>query len=199
MDEQSRYDALLAKAIADISALGHVPIGTIDPHVRITRNRTALGSCRDRAGALYRMRGKRGSVACRDGMIPVFEISCSRNAGGSDAEILDVLYHEVIHTLPGCYHHTRAFKEIAAEVNSAYGASVQVRKEDAGSGSARAMGRDEARRLVGALFSMDGKKYRLIEFKRNSPKWCCVLRESSGSNVYLTTLEGLSSMELLGK
>ena len=78
--------------------------------VRLTHNRSRIGSCK-------RLRG---------GRKPLFQISCSVDACKTDAQVRDVLFHELIHTLPGCFDHGRRFREVAAMVNAAYGTDVRA-------------------------------------------------------------------------
>lgn len=182
---QAKLDGMLARCIADVRSLGYEPTGDILPHVRITRNERSIGTCREMTGALVRVR--RGVYSVRPGHRPVFQISCSSNAGESDQEFLDTLYHEVIHTLPGCFSHGKAFKEAARRVNAAFGANVETRKTTGEDGDGRMLvgtirlTHDEARqmaaKLVGQTFLISGRRLTLTGMNPRAPKNPCQLEE----------------------
>lgn len=141
---QEIADEALMRCLRDVEALGLSPVGDIEPHVRLTDNRTRLGTCRETTGAYIRG-NRRGERILTPGSHPRFLISCTRNVGDV-AELLDVMYHEVIHTLPGCFSHGREFKAAAAKVNAAYGCNVTVtRRGTPGDGGRTGRRREEAR------------------------------------------------------
>ena len=56
----------------------------------------------------------------------VIEIS-SMLEGCSDKIIKDVIFHELLHTCPGCLNHGPGWKALAQRVNHAWGADIRVR------------------------------------------------------------------------
>lgn len=182
---QRKLNKMLAQCIADVRSLGYEPSGDILPHVRLTTNTRSLGSCQEMTGALRRVR--RGVYDVVPGRRPVFRISCSVNAGTSDEEFKDVLYHEVIHTLRGCFSHGKAFKDAAERVNKAFGANVETTK-DAGTDSSGRMlvgtmrvthdeAREKAADLVGNVFLIKGRRYQLTGMNPRAPKNSCRLTD----------------------
>lgn len=180
---QAKLDRMLAKAIADVRSLGYEPSGDIEPHVRITGNSRSIGTCTEVTKSLYRVR--RGVYDVIPGRRPRFRISCSRNAGNSDAEVMDVIYHEVIHTLPGCFSHGREFKQAAERVNEAFGAHVQTTKQKATDSAGRMLvgsmrlthdeAKAEVEKLVGRTFDSPKRSMRLVGINPRAPKRCCSL------------------------
>lgn len=185
--QQERFDAMLEKAIRDIRALGYESIGTIEPHVRITGNVSRIGSCKELTGAYLR---SSGHPRLRANASPAFRISCSVNAGSDDAEIMDTMYHEVIHTLPGCFSHGDGFQSAAAKVNRAYHARVSTTKVH--EVSARSAEMDA---YIGRRFKVAERMYRLDDVLHNRPKWSCAVTEEGTGKQYLmrpdTVLAGL--------
>ena len=184
---QRKLDRMLAQCIEDIRSLGYEPSGDILPHVRITTNSTRLGTCQDTTRSLMRVR--RGVYEVIPGRRPVFLISCSANAGSSDGEFKDVLYHEVIHTLPGCFSHGATFKAVAEHVNKSFGANVETRKSAETDSSGRQLvgtmrvtheeAKEHAGQLVGNTFVIKGRRYRLTGMNPRAPKNSCQLVDLS--------------------
>lgn len=180
---QKKLDGMLAKCIEDIRSLGYEPSGDILPHVRLTTNSRGLGKCQEMTRSLRRV--KRGVYEVIPGHRPVFEISCSVNAGTSDGEFRDVLYHEVIHTLPGCFSHGRAFKIVADHVNRAFGANVETKKSAGTDSSGRILvgtmrvthdeAKEHASKLIGRVFRINGTRYKLTGMNPRAPKNSCKL------------------------
>ena len=206
---QRKMDNMLAKCVADVRSIGYEPVGDILPHVRLTNNSRGLGSCQEMTGALYRV--KRGVYDVRPGRRAKFRISCSVNAGNSDAEFYDVLYHEVIHTLPGCFSHGREFKAAAEKVNAAFGANVETRKTTGKDSSGRMLigtmrlthdeAKEKARELVGNVFIIKGRRYKMTGINPRAPKNSCKLVDlATGGMVaappeYILTLMAEGNME----
>lgn len=206
---QAKLDRMLAKAIADIRSLGYEPSGDILPHVRMTTNSRSLGSCQEMTQSLRRV--KRGVYEVIPGRRPVFRISCSVNAGSSDAEFMDVLYHEVIHTLPGCFSHGAAFKAAAERVNVAFGANVETRKSVGTDSDGKQLvgtmrvthdeAKAQAAKLVGHTFVIKGRRYRLTGMNPRAPKNSCKLvdlatgRGASAPPEYILLLMQEGNME----
>lgn len=78
-----------------------------NPHVRylgLDRCTRSLGRCRRQLG--------------RDGHTPVYTITISRYIDTlSLQEIKDVMMHELIHTIPGCFNHSAQFTRFADMIN----------------------------------------------------------------------------------
>ena len=187
---QPKLNRMLAQCIRDVKSLGYRPVGRIKPQVRITRNTRGIGQCRETTGAYYRRRGdKPGVRRLRDGAKPVFEISCSVNAGNSDKEFLDVLYHEVIHTLPGCFSHGKEFQEAAKRVNEAFGCNVTTTKDVFAAKEDTGLTRKEERSMVDELLGSsfkgdDGHRMTLVATNPRARKHYCHLRDEETGRTY---------------
>lgn len=206
---QRKLNGMLAQCIADVRSIGYEPSGRILPHVRVTTNSRSLGMCQEMTSSLYRV--KRGVYDVIPGRSPIFQISCSVNAGSSDAEFKDVLYHEVIHTLPGCFSHGKPFKAVAEHVNREFGANVETRKSAGKDSSGRVVvgsmrvTHDEAKQkaedLVGNVFIIKGRRYQMTGMNPRAPKNSCKLvdlgtgRGASTSPEYLLLLMQEGNME----
>lgn len=181
---QEKLNGMLATVIAEFEALGyeHYPI---EPQVRLTNNKTRLGSAQAINGAALivpRKGRKKRTPYWKDGLEPVFRISISRRECGDDASIRNVLFHEVIHTCEGCFNHGKKFKELAAAVNSAYGTNVETSKKaerpDTGMTKSELLSLLESH--VGETFASKRKKLTLTGFN-NKPKYCCDLVDARGA------------------
>lgn len=158
---QERFDALLADCDLCLRRIGLSPREYL-PSVRLTHNRSRIGSCKKLRGG-----GK-----------PLFQISCSVDACKTDAQVRDVLFHELIHTLPGCFDHGRRFREVAAMVNAAYGTDVRAtRREPVRKVSE--VPRSQVEPLVGTELVVRGKRYRFVGMNER-PKRCCNLADERG-------------------
>lgn len=187
---QPKLDRMLARCIRDVKSLGYRPVGRIKPKVRITKNTRGIGQCRETTGAYYRRSGdKPGVRRLRAGAKPVFEISCSVNAGNSDEEFLDVLYHEVIHTLPGCFSHGKEFQEAAKRVNEAFGCNVTTTKDAFAAKEDTGLTRKEERSMVDELIGSsfkgdDGHRMTLVATNPRARKHYCHLRDEETGRTY---------------
>ena len=160
-EPQERFDALLADCDLCLRRIGLSPREYL-PSVRLTHNRSRIGSCK-------KLRG---------GRKPLFQISCSVDACKTDAQVRDVLFHELIHTLPGCFDHGRRFREVAAMVNAAYGTDVRAtRREPVRKVSE--VPRSQVEPLVGTELLVRGKRYRFVGMNER-PKRCCNLADERG-------------------
>ena len=104
---QGEIDKLLARAAAQARAV-KIPVSDrICPQVRLNRRaRTRFGCCVRKGGAY------------------IIELSARLAGEGSEAAILQVLAHEVLHTCYGCSNHGKRWKSYAAKMNAAYGYSI---------------------------------------------------------------------------
>lgn len=187
---QSKLDSMLAQAISDVHALGYETYGIIEK-IRMTNNKSRLGSASVKNGArLYRAKG-RGCARERWDKPPVFQISISTRECASDSDIKDTLYHEVIHCIPDCFNHGKSFKAAALRVNAAYGTNVETRKKEESSreGSPRPAipcSDKTDKQLKAELLNHIGEtvKIRRRTFTfvglNSRPKNCCVLQDSRG-------------------
>lgn len=161
METQERLDALLADCDLCLRHIGISPREYL-PSVRLTHNHSRIGSCK-------KLRG---------GRKPLFQISCSVDACKTDAQVRDVLFHELIHTLPGCFDHGRRFREVAARVNAAYGTDVRAtRREPVRKVSE--VPRSQMEPLVGTELLVRGKRYRFVGMNER-PKRFCNLADERG-------------------
>lgn len=186
---QSKLDAMLQDAIADVKALGY-SLYDILPAVRITNNKTRLGSAAvaNDAHQVKRSCSRRTQTDnVRWTKNPSFRISISTHECSCDKDIKDTLYHEVIHCIPGCFNHGSQFKAAASRVNATYGIDVDTSKKD-----------QEAYAKKNKLAETD--LYRLVEDKigckvkirstefvftgfNDRPKRCCDLKSSKGTYI----------------
>ena len=160
-EAQERFDALLADCDFCLRRIGISPREYL-PSVRLTHNRSRIGSCK-------KLRG---------GRKPLFQISCSVDACKTDAQVRDVLLHELIHTLPGCFDHGKRFKGAAAKVNAAYGADVRATRREPAR-KVPEVPRSEVESLVGAELLVRGRLYRFVGMNER-PKRCCNLMDEQG-------------------
>ncbi|WP_130812183.1 M48 family metallopeptidase [Olsenella sp. Marseille-P4559] len=158
---QERFDALLAECDSCLRRIGILPRECL-PSVRLTHNRSRIGSCK-------KLRG---------GRRPLFQISYSVDACKTDALARDVLFHELIHTLPGCFDHGERFHAAAARVNAAYGADVRATRR-VPSQEVPVANKLQVEGLVGKSFFVRGKCYTFAG-SNSRPKRCCDLRDARG-------------------
>lgn len=199
---QDKANAALADAIAKIEALGYEHYDIV-PEVRLTNNYRSIGSAQDLNCAFERVPGKRGEKRVRAGKTPLFRISIARSEFSSDADLLDVMLHEVIHTCTGCQNHGKRFKAVAAHANRVYKSNVTVTKQrDEGSpatgkGERRASAHNrssagKASKLdaavveemiaahVGESFKYKTKTYSFVGFDHKNRKNTCRLLDERG-------------------
>lgn len=180
---QSKLDAMLTKAIADVSSLGF-EIFEIEPTVRLTNNRTRLGSAQVINGAKLIKQRRRANAPEKWEGTPRFRISISSAECGSDEDINNVLYHEVIHCIAGCCNHGTRFKAVADKVNRAFGTKVETSKKapsKATASTGKQYRHDEIVSMlgehIGETFSIRRKTYTLVGFN-NRPKNCVVIEDA---------------------
>lgn len=199
---KKRLEASLAQAIADVSAL-YPDIYEISPTIRLTNNKSRLGSTKPINGAVAVKRKYSKSGNEQWSKPPVFQISISARECSRRSEVNNVLYHEVIHCIPGCFNHGPKFKAAAAKVNAACGTNVETtKKEDAVSGGKQAGGkggatdevklREKLTKRVGKTFKHKTKTFTFIGFN-GRPKNCCSLVDSRG-NEYVCNVVACAHM-----
>lgn len=177
---QDRYDAVLAKCIKDIEALGFVPSGEIAPHVRITNNKSRMGTCRRSQRLEFHEFGY--DVAF------VFTISCTAVLADNEDALYDTIYHEVIHTLPNCNGHGAEFKRVMRAVNAAYGTRIATTYNpdtysDGEVVETKVVTENDVRHLIGSNVSMSykGQTYtcEFIGFHPRARKFTCDVVETN--------------------
>lgn len=161
MTDQEKFDGLLAECDSCLRRIGILPCAYL-PSVRLTHNRSRIGSCKKLAG----------------GRKSLFQISCSVDACKTDAQVRDVLFHELIYTLPGCFDHGNRFREAAAKVNAAYGTDVRATRREAAR-RAPEVPRSEVEPFVGSELLVRGRRYRFVGMN-DRPKRCCNLTDERG-------------------
>lgn len=112
---ENELNAMLATVRDNLAELGHTSSGYVNPCVGfLDENHGAtMGTCtRSRVWSDFDIRVARELLDDREGM-------------------WIVLYHEYIHTLPGCFNHGRTFKGIARQVSERYHLPVGSRYWDA--------------------------------------------------------------------
>lgn len=110
---ERELNAMLATARDNLADLGHVPADYVCPCVGFldANHGSTMGTCA-RTWDGFAIRVARELLHDREGM-------------------WIVLYHEMIHTLPGCFNHGKTFKAIARQVSERYHLSVGSRYWDA--------------------------------------------------------------------
>lgn len=170
---QSRYDAILAECVANIAALGYRPEGRLSTSVRITRNTRRMGSCK-----------KSISYApANDNTLGLgydFQISCTSLIADNEDALRDTLYHEVIHTLHGCFNHGKQFKKVMREVNAAYHANVRTTYEEE-TYSEEKITIEDVKPLIGAHVAVrrktNSQKCEFIGIRTRAYKRPCIIRD----------------------
>lgn len=192
---QNKLDAVLAQAIEDVSEF--TELYEIIPSIRITNNRSRVGSASVANGARLDARMRKRFKMEKWDKPPIFKISISTQECNTEEDIRNTLYHEVIHCAPGCFNHGKPFKALSAKVNAKYGTNVETsKKADAPSNSSRfassiaaplpplSSEKPDSRALVavhiGESFKRGRKTYTFTGFNEN-PKNCCDLMDSAGN------------------
>lgn len=182
---QERLNALLAQAISDMSQ--YFDLFEIEPDVRITNNRNRVGSAAvvnssriyQRSAALRGAVRKEMWIGC-----PRFRISISTEVCGNDEELLETIYHEVLHCASNCFNHGTAFKRGAALVYRKLGIKITTRKAlrlegQNGEPIQRSEIRSALREHIGEEFVHKGQTY-IFEGFNSRPKKCCDLKLPDG-------------------
>ena len=98
----------LQDCINDLLTIG-IPVSKeIDPDVRIKKVTSYAGRCS----------GRKPHV-----------ITLSEYVLGNEDVLKDVVYHELIHTCPGCQNHGWKFKEYAYKINQIYQTNISTRMD----------------------------------------------------------------------
>ena len=192
---QEIADKYLASCIRGVEAVagdGHGPWHIV-PSVRLTNNRSSLGTCK-MIGI-----GKRFGADGKN-----FQVSISRLVATDEERLLSVMYHEVIHACPGCFNHGAMFKGLASKVERAYGVAVETTYHDssyakpnaklaaanaaASSAKARKAQTADARllRYVGTHFVCHGREYVVTGIAPNARKYTLQMKDVRSGKAYRT-------------
>lgn len=102
---QKIADETLLKVKSEIEQLS-IQVGKIKPSVKLTSNKTLLGTCNK----------------IKDGNYD-FEIRITKYIANEQA-LKNTIAHEVLHTVEGCFNHGKKWKAMAEKVNSKYGYNI---------------------------------------------------------------------------
>lgn len=101
---QKDLNAMLQRAIDEAAEAG-LTIGDIDETIYFTRATKTYGKCERIEGG--------------------FAIHISKYFKDNDEqEVMEMLVHEVLHTVPGCFNHGAGWKNAAELVNKKYGYNI---------------------------------------------------------------------------
>ncbi len=109
-----RLASLMDTCIKEMRATGIEPSRRIFAIKENRRAKKRLGCCK-----VVKERGRTGFV---------IEVS-SIMEKCSDADLKDVIFHELLHTCPGCLNHGQKWKSLADRINRAYGSHIRVRAD----------------------------------------------------------------------
>lgn len=110
---QEELDALFADCMAQLRAIG-VPISeSINPSIILSRTRASFGDCR----IVFRDSSESGY----DYVIRLSKYTLAN----SERSLRNTIYHELIHTVPGCLNHRKEWKKWAAYVSEQLGYHIQ--------------------------------------------------------------------------
>ena len=88
-----------------------LPVEDIKPQLHLTHKSSYYGICQHRL--------EKGRL------IHIIGINTNFVAKGTDKAITNTLYHELLHTLPGCQNHKNRWKMYAAKVHELFGYDVR--------------------------------------------------------------------------
>lgn len=188
IDSVEELNDLFQLAVADVIEIAAPAIGEncydceFSDKIRITNNKQRLGSCRMRVT-------KQGDKVIKN----EFEISISRVLFHSYDATESVMYHEVIHMLPGCFNHGPKFKKAAAAINRVLGINVETSYNAARHGNKNPDGTkvitfdDEKLTLndivasFGKTMTVGKKRYRIDGYESRRPKYCIKVTDVSNN------------------
>lgn len=107
---EKRLNFLLEECLKELETIDIRPYGKILSIRENSRTKSRLGCCRQIKGGLF----------------PQYQLEISIMLKEWESQKLkEVIIHEVLHTCKGCLNHGALWKELAAEVNKAYGYSIK--------------------------------------------------------------------------
>jgi len=174
---QSRYDKILAECIKNVEALGYHPEGEIIHSVRVTNNIRRVGTCRKEWIGNY----FNGHYQ--------HKISCTAKIADNDENIRNVLYHEIIHTIPGCFNHGKKFKNVMDEINKTYHANVGTVYQHGTSDQKKKTNKNIKKATNNDVESFIGSNIKMPKsnkigiftgFRPRARKYTCTLQDSTG-------------------
>lgn len=194
IESMEDLNSLFEQAVKDVREIAAPAIGESDyvhpfrKELRLTNNRKRLGSCR------IRQREISGFVVSCE-----FEISISRILFHSYEQTESVMYHEVIHMLPGCFNHGAKFKQAADAINKALGISVETtynaeRHDGINPDGTRNVTFDGENLTLNDIVAAFGKTmrigrktYRIDGYEARRPKYCIKVTDMrSNRQAYMT-------------
>ena len=113
-DFAARLASLMDTCIGEMRAIGIEPSRQIFAIRENRRAKKRLGCCK-----VVKERGRTGFV---------IEVS-SVMERCSDEVLKDVIFHELLHTCPGCLNHGQKWKSLADRINRACGSHIRVRAD----------------------------------------------------------------------
>ena len=193
IDSMDDLNDLFQLAISDVMEIAAPAIGAdsfdceFSDRIRVTNNKQRLGSCRIRV------------VPDGEHIKNEFEISISRILFHSYDETESVMYHEVIHMLPGCFNHGPQFKKAAAAINRVLGINVETSYNATRHGNKNPDGTkivtfDEEQLTLndivaafGKTMTVGKKHYRIDGYDAKRPKYCIKVTDVSSNRTGYTT------------
>ena len=116
--DKHNIDQFFKNCIQDLEKIG-IPISkNINPHVKVTKAFSYAGKCSSRPKRYT----KDGKVYYRR----VFQISIADYIFEDEELTKNVIYHELLHTCPGCQNHGDNFKILMHEVNDLLHANIKI-------------------------------------------------------------------------
>lgn len=106
---EQRLNRLMYEAISQLKAIGIRLSASIVEITENTRAKKRLGCCKEKT-----VKGRSTYT---------LEISTMMQ-NKSDQEVKEVIFHELLHTCPGCLNHGVRWKQLAGRVNEAYGCHI---------------------------------------------------------------------------
>lgn len=171
------------------------------PSIRITNNKKRLGSAKITNGAVCTRKKYSRSGEESWNKAPVFQISIAMKECTSDDDINNVLYHEVIHCVHGCFNHGKKFKAVAAKINQEYGVKVESTKKPSESAAETIMmdNKELYTQLaanMGKKFKIRNKTYKFVGFN-GRPKNCCDLVDAKGNQYVCSPIACAQGLKII--
>ena len=171
-----KLDGMLAQGIEDVKALG-IELYDIIPTVRVTDNKRRIGSAQDMNRAIVKFAGRPTVLA---GKSPLFRISISRSECSSDADIKNVIYHEILHCAPNCQDHQATWKGHAARVNAVYGLNVTTTKKTECADAVSSIPTGDVSEFVGKCFRDGNRTFKFTGFNTRPKNNCDIVDVKTG-------------------
>jgi len=158
MRTQEELEKILAEILGELKALGAEPTGEIKG-ISWTHQRRSWGTCNQ-------------IVSKKEFRIEISE--ALRDETVSEESLKNVVAHECIHTLKGCWNHGRTFKMWCYRMNNKYGHNIATRD------SCESLGVDAAQKYADAKYKFVCQKcgsevgfYRMCTFVKYPEFYTC--------------------------